>query len=969
MVAVTLLAILVVVARSRRIAPVPHRVTLEKAPQGPGGTAPLPNQGRSEEARSKVVADGSVDAVGFPAELPPLFASVSHRLPNGVTVILVEDHNRPRVSTQIVFAAGSRFDPPGREGLAHLVEHLVFGGTARLGTLDHEAEQPYLDEVTELTADLLPSSADWVDSRMLSGRLSQAALRASEFAIADEYRRLMAAIGASDVNGFTGVDHVRFSSSVPANELRRWAVIEAERFTAPNAARAFLQERERVRDELTLRDSCVGSRADDMVRSALFGGTPGGHDTAGDAEAVAGLTVGDADDFLREHYGPESMAVVLVGDIEPATSLEVIASTFGRIRPTARVYSGRRPTVPPTPSRSLPPEMEIAVPGGRFLASWGLPGLSSDDIAAYRVVAHIVASYVERAVEGAGGLQGRVDEYSALSVLTVSGCPAARVGVATCSSALEEALRSLADRTVPQDRFADARMRVWMAEVLRLEEPDDLAAHLASNWALGRDPQALVLHLDALNGVDPAAAARAAEVLQAHDGFVVGTQGGREAPSDRGKRGRGAILDAALPEESSAFANSVLRMKVPAPEPRWLREGVDWTRTADDQVVSVYNPYHALFDLSLTWDVGTRDSAALCAAVHMWVARRRDWPPPAESLAGVDYVIRREDCGWASIRLGVRGPSSRFGAAVRRLHANLREPVIHRGTEVAVYPMHLVAQHLGERTWLRALYPPSVLGQSLGFSTPLPAEDELRSAVRLLAANAPRVAYTGPLEAAEVATHFPARPAPAPPRWVPTTPGVRRVQLRRGGPKVRAVRGLGRHGVELEGLYALYEAWVAGPDGPLRPLLARHGLYGWSAEVVRGDGVVEPTLRLEVAAPGRDAPGLADLTRDLEEAIALDDLDVAAWRRLVDGTRASLGADVPHFRDAPLSLADAIRRGIEDDPRHHAARLVSDVTHAQFRDFLRAVAAAHVTYIVNMNADPSSAGQAFHALGVVEVVE
>src|SRR5437016_7230219 len=73
-----------------------------------------------------------------------------YQLDNGLTVYLTENHETPRFEAQIAVRAGSKQDPAESTGLAHYLEHMLFKGTTKVGTLDYEKEKPHLDRVTEL---------------------------------------------------------------------------------------------------------------------------------------------------------------------------------------------------------------------------------------------------------------------------------------------------------------------------------------------------------------------------------------------------------------------------------------------------------------------------------------------------------------------------------------------------------------------------------------------------------------------------------------------------------------------------------------------------------------------------------------------------------------------------------------------------------------------------------------------------
>src|SRR5947208_15238147 len=73
-----------------------------------------------------------------------------YQLDNGLTVYLTENHETPRFEAQIAVRAGSKQDPAESTGLAHYLEHMLFKGTTKVGTLDYEKEKPHLDRITGL---------------------------------------------------------------------------------------------------------------------------------------------------------------------------------------------------------------------------------------------------------------------------------------------------------------------------------------------------------------------------------------------------------------------------------------------------------------------------------------------------------------------------------------------------------------------------------------------------------------------------------------------------------------------------------------------------------------------------------------------------------------------------------------------------------------------------------------------------
>src|SRR5438445_1099159 len=96
-----------------------------------------------------VSASAGFKRVSQPNPKDPMAVQI-YRLENGLTVYLTENHETPRFEAQIAVRAGSKQDPAESTGLAHYLEHMLFKGTTRLGTLDYEKEKPELDLIIEL---------------------------------------------------------------------------------------------------------------------------------------------------------------------------------------------------------------------------------------------------------------------------------------------------------------------------------------------------------------------------------------------------------------------------------------------------------------------------------------------------------------------------------------------------------------------------------------------------------------------------------------------------------------------------------------------------------------------------------------------------------------------------------------------------------------------------------------------------
>ena len=170
-----------------------------------------------------------------------------HQLKNGLTVYLSPNHEEPRFYAEIITRAGSKHDPSTNTGLAHYLEHLLFKGTTHFGTIDFEKEKPLLDRITQLYEE---RSKETNSTRRdeIYVTINEVSQKAASFAVPNEFDRVYADMGAKGVNAHTSNEETVYKVDLPANRLKHWAKIEAERFQNP-VFRLFHTELETVYEE------------------------------------------------------------------------------------------------------------------------------------------------------------------------------------------------------------------------------------------------------------------------------------------------------------------------------------------------------------------------------------------------------------------------------------------------------------------------------------------------------------------------------------------------------------------------------------------------------------------------------------------------------------------------------------------------------------------------------------------------
>ncbi|HXB32780.1 MAG TPA: insulinase family protein [Puia sp.] len=261
----------------------------------------------------------------------PLQARV-YTLSNGLTVVLSVNHKEPRVAVRIAVRAGSNTDPRDHTGLAHYLEHLLFKGTDRYGSLDWAKEKPYLDKIDGLYEEY-NSVKDPVARRRTYHRIDSVSGIASHYAIANEYDKLMADIGSQGTNAHTWVEETVYEEDIPAGAMDKFLAVQAERFRDP-IFRLFHTELEAVYEEKNRGLDNDGVKMNEAMNAALFPTTNYGQQTTiGTVADLRNPSLRAIRAYYYKYYVPNNMAVIMAGDFDPDVLIRKIDSAFSYMRP------------------------------------------------------------------------------------------------------------------------------------------------------------------------------------------------------------------------------------------------------------------------------------------------------------------------------------------------------------------------------------------------------------------------------------------------------------------------------------------------------------------------------------------------------------------------------------------------------------------------------------------------------------
>jgi len=261
------------------------------------------------------------------------------RLGNGLEVIVWEDHAAPVFAYQTWFRVGSRHDPAGRSGIAHLFEHLMFKAT----TTRPEGE----------------------------------------------YDRLMEAAGGQ-TNAATWVDWTYYKAKLPRWELDLVTTLEADRMERLALSSDMLErEREVVLNERSMRvDNDPDGRLSESLYRTAFEVHPYGVPTIGWEEDIRRISLDDCMAFYRTHYAPSNAVITVVGDVSTHAVLAAIQARYGHL-----LAEPLPPEVtPPEPPQTAPRHLELALPlsSARVVKAWRGPASGTPEHAALEVLCEIL---------------------------------------------------------------------------------------------------------------------------------------------------------------------------------------------------------------------------------------------------------------------------------------------------------------------------------------------------------------------------------------------------------------------------------------------------------------------------------------------------------------------------------------------------------------------------------------------------
>lgn len=403
-------------------------------------------------------------------------------LGNGLHFIVLERDAAPVVSCHTFVNVGAFDEEYGRTGIAHLLEHMAFKGTERIGSRNYKVEAPLLEAMDEVFYTLKEARAAGADHEVqqLTQQLKRLQEETAQVVVPNAFGALLQKQGAVGLNAATSHDATRYFVSLPSNKLELWFALESERFQAP-VFRELYSEKQVVAEEKRMRidNSPMGSFQAAFLDAALSNNYR--RPVIGYSEDVEALGRREVADFHSQYYGPANMTIALVGDIRADQAYKLAYKYFNSWRPqnyTRLSYSAEAAAEEPVPSPQVPQDQwfyqQQSKAGPAALLAFYTPPLPSRDGIALEVASDILSSgrasrLISRLVQTEAALACSMqtgypgDKHRGLSV--VYGVPRPGGSLQSMEQLLQQQLEELAS-TAPTPAEMDRVRKSARAAVL-----------------------------------------------------------------------------------------------------------------------------------------------------------------------------------------------------------------------------------------------------------------------------------------------------------------------------------------------------------------------------------------------------------------------------------------------------------------------------------------------------------------------
>ena len=479
-------------------------------------------------------------AVDLPqgAPIPALVRDVSipystFTLKNGLRVVVHEDHKAPVVALSVWYHVGSKDEPAGRTGFAHLFEHLMFGGS------EH-------------------SDTSWFGP--------------------------MQAMGATDLNGTTNYDRTNYFETVPRAALERALFLESDRMghLLPAVTQQKLDvQRGVVQNEKRGDDNEPGGLLQYSIQQTLYpAGNPYHHTVIGSMSDLDHASLAVVKDWFRSHYGPNNAVLVLAGDVTTAEAKRLVEKYFGDIPagPKSVPAAASVPTLKARVNRTFHDE----VANTTIYRMWAVPGITSKDETALEMAASVLGGLASSRLDDelvrdkktAVGVSADIDPHERVGEFSIEATVKPGVDPALVGKQVDAIVADFIKNGPTADELKRAKTSDIASTIKGLESVGGFggkAVALAQGAVFANDPGFYKKELEEEAALTPAQVRTAARKWLSRPVFAFTLAPGKRDPYQEsklandtaGKGGTGAHVIAATKSAAATTSDGIDRSHLP----------------------------------------------------------------------------------------------------------------------------------------------------------------------------------------------------------------------------------------------------------------------------------------------------------------------------------------------------------------------------------------------------------------------
>ena len=554
------------------------------------------------------------------------------KLSNGLTVWLNEDHTQPKVYGALVVKAGAKDCP--NTGIAHYLEHLLFKGTQKIGTVDYAAERVWLDSISmkynelSLISEMVNGQRSKVNAEKrlaIQRDISRLSQRAADYAIPNEFDRLISKYGGSALNASTSWDMTEYHNTFSPQFLEQWCELNSERMLNP-VFRLFQGELETVYEEKNRAADNIATAAIERVMAEAFKGHPYQYPIIGSTENLKNPRLSDMEDFFRRYYVADNMGLMLSGDFNADNITPLLERTFGRLP-----NSGKAASPHPSPGTLHPfngetLNIKLNIPLVKAVGLLFRGPLSTDkDYRALQLAMRLLTNDNETGLLDSLRTAHKVmfalsenfslNEAGAVGLLVIPKIPfgSKKKAERLCWQQIER---------VKAGDFTDGKLTELKQGLLRsiedeLETITNRAALMGEVFSLGRTWGDYLKEVEAIKAITKADVVTAANRYLLTDHYLRGVKRFGSYPKDKVSQPNYKPVVPKHAREQSAYAKELAKLPVAERAPRLIDLAHDAEITPITEHTILYkvaNPVNDLFSLSLKWHKGKRDEPRLALA-------------------------------------------------------------------------------------------------------------------------------------------------------------------------------------------------------------------------------------------------------------------------------------------------------------------------------------------------------------------